>query len=160
LAVYAADTAVSAERSRAEIESTLRRYGATAFGYMSDQTRAVIGFEAFGRRIKFILPMPDPKDPRFLHPTFRGRIHTWKNNTPERAFALWEQAARQRWRALALCIKAKLETVNAGIRTFESEFLNDIVLPNGLTVGETMKGQIENAYKSGKMPPLLGYEEK
>ena len=39
---YAKDTSVSVERSRAEIETTLTRYGATAFGYATDEGRAIV----------------------------------------------------------------------------------------------------------------------
>jgi hypothetical protein len=31
----------------------------------------------------------------------------------------------------------------------------NIVLPDGKTVGEFMRPQIESAYRSGQMPPLL-----
>ena len=39
---YAADTQVSVDASRAEIERTLTRYGATAFMYGWDADRAII----------------------------------------------------------------------------------------------------------------------
>ena len=48
---YASGTDVAPERSRAEIERTLIRYGATAFAYGWQQDRAVLSFEAHGRRI-------------------------------------------------------------------------------------------------------------
>ena len=41
---------------------------------------------------------------------------------------------RQRWRALNLAIKAKLEAVESGIVTFDQEFLAHIVGPSGQTV--------------------------
>lgn len=44
---------------------------------------------------------------------------------------------------------------NLGISTIEREFFYDIVLPDGKTVGEFMAPQIETAYKTGEMPPLL-----
>jgi hypothetical protein len=62
---------------------------------------------------------------------------------------------RQRWRALALVIKAKLEAVEAGISSVEDEFLSFIMLPNGSTVGEWVQPQIERVYESGSMPALL-----
>lgn len=57
MAKFAGDTSVSSDRSRAEIENTLRRYGADRFAYMSERTRAVIGFEVNNRRIRFDVPM-------------------------------------------------------------------------------------------------------
>lgn len=149
---YAADTSVSSDRSRAEIENTLRRYGADRFAYMSARDHAVIGFEANGRRIRFELPMPDPASREFTHtPEKRMRRSTGQ------AEAAWEQACRQRWRALALCVKAKLEAVAAGITTFEDEFLAHIVLPDGTTVAERALPAVAEAYASGRMPPMLGF---
>jgi hypothetical protein len=148
---YAAETSVSSEKSRAEIETTLRRYGASAFMYGTTDERAIVAFEAQGRRIKFELPMPDRKSREFwLSPGRRIQ------RTTEQAYAAWEQACRARWRALALCIKAKLEAVASGITEFESEFLAHIVLPNGQTVGETTRPGIAAAYEGRPMPPLLG----
>jgi hypothetical protein len=67
----------------------------------------------------------------------------------------WEQAGRQKWRALVLVIKAKLEAVEAGIVTFEEEFLAHIMLPDGRTVGEWTRPQLEAVYSDGSMPALL-----
>lgn len=39
--------------------------------------------------------------------------------------------------------------------TVEREFLADIALPNGQTVGELMRPQLQEAYGSGRMPPML-----
>ncbi len=147
---YASNTSVTSDRSRAEIEHVLVRYGATRFMYGWESNAAIIAFEASGRRVKFVLPMPDKADKRFaLTPAGRHR------RDPSAALLAWEQATRQRWRALLLVIKAKLEAVASGISTFESEFLAHIVLPNGETVGEWTEPQIADAYKTGKMPPLL-----
>lgn len=148
---YAENTQVSADRSRNEIEKTLMRYGATGFAYGWQGPNAVIMFEMANRRIKFNLPMPDKKSREFTHTPNRGSRRTQEET--ERA---WEQATRQRWRALALAVKAKLEAVQSGITTFEEEFMAHIVLPNGQTVGGWMQPQIESAYQGGKMPPMLG----
>lgn len=147
---YAADTSVSSERSRAEIEAILRRYKADAFGYLSERDSAVVMFRMAGRNIKFILPMPDPEDREFTHTPARG-----ERRSDGAAEAAWEQACRQRWRALALVIKAKLEAVSAGITTIEDEFLAHTVLPDGSTVGEWAKPQITLAYSSTEMPQRL-----
>jgi hypothetical protein len=68
---------------------------------------------------------------------------------------VYEQACRQRWRALLLIVKAKLEAVTAGISTVEREFLPDVVLPNGATVGEWVGPQIATVYARHEMPALL-----
>lgn len=146
---YAAETTVPVERSRAEIEHTLARYGATRFAYATEQHRAQIVFEVNNRRVRFIVPLPD-RDSRDFTIGRYGKVRK-----PEETFKRWEQACRQRWRALALAIKAKLEVVEAGISTFESEFLAHVVLPSGETVGEWFAPQLEATYTSGRMPPLL-----
>lgn len=146
---YAENTSVSAEKSRAEIERTLQKYGADQFMYGWDQARALIGFRMAGRQLKFVLPMPNKSDSRFT------KTPTGKTRTEAAAFKEWEQACRQKWRALSLVIKAKLEAVEAGIAIFEDEFMANIVLPNGSTVSQFMLPQIEEAYERGTMPSLL-----
>jgi hypothetical protein len=147
---YASDTSVSSEKSRYEIETTLRRYGASSFMCGSSPTRAVIAFEANNRRVKFELPMPDPKSRDFTHTPGRGQLRA-----PAQQQEAYEQGVRQKWRALALCVKAKLEAVESGITTFEAEFLAHIVLPNGQTVGDATYETIERSYATGKMLPLI-----
>lgn len=151
---YAAATSVSVEKSRNEIEQTLQRYGATGFAYGWQPDRAVIQFEANGRRIKFDLPMPDRNLREFTH-TAHEKVYQQQKRTEKAALAAWEQACRQRWRALGLAIKAKLEAVACGITDFESEFLAHICLPNGQTVGGWMLPQVAGSYQNGRMPPLL-----
>ena len=149
---YANSTSVSSDKSRGEIETTLRRYGATSFAYASMTDRAVVAFEAHGRRIKFELPMPNPQSRQFTHTPERNLLRTGAQQ-----HEAWEQACRQRWRALALVVKAKLEAVESGITTFEEEFLAHIVLPNGQTVGQQALPRVEQAYASGQTPPLLNF---
>jgi hypothetical protein len=129
--VYAAYTRVSVEQTRNEIERTLVKHGAERFAYSTEIGRAVIIFEAHRRRIRFDLPLPTGDSER-------DRRH-----------------ARERWRALLLCIKAKLEAVLSNIETFEEAFLSHVVMPDGATVGQHTRPAIETAYKSGRVPPLL-----
>lgn len=146
---YAENTSVATDRSRAEIEKTLVRYGADTFMYGWEDGRAVIGFRANGRLIRFELPIPDKNDREFTE-TATGR----PRKDPA-AYEAWEQAGRQRWRALALAVKAKLEAVAAGITTFDEEFLAHIVMPDGQTVGTWAAPQLERMYTGGQMPKLL-----
>lgn len=150
MAKYAADTAVSAEASRAEIERTLIRYGADRFLYGWEQGHAAIAFDLDGRRMRFVLPMPDRSAREFTHTPARGMPRS-----PEAREAAYNQAVRQRWRALLLVIKAKLEAVDAGISTLEEEFLAATVLPDNRTVGAWLLPQLDRAYASGKLPPML-----
>jgi hypothetical protein len=147
---YAAETTVPVDRSRAEIEKLLTRYGATAFGYLSQSATQVIVFEIANRRVLMQLPMPDRGNREFtLTPSGRQR------RSPAEAERAYEQAVRSRWRSLVLIIKAKLEAVAAGVTTVEREFLADIALPNGQTVQQYLAPQLDAVYQSGQMPALL-----
>jgi hypothetical protein len=74
---------------------------------------------------------------------------------PHASSKRYDQECRQRWRALLLVIKAKLEAVESGIACFEEEFLAHIVLPNGQQVGQWLRPQLAFAYERGNMPPML-----
>lgn len=145
---YARTTDVSVSKSKMEIEALLEKYGADAFMSGFEENRAFLAFRMNNRHIKFVLPLPDRDDREFTHSS-RGKRNA------ETAMKHWEQACRSRWRALKLCIQAKLEAVDVGISTFDDEFLANIVLPDGQTMGQYMAPQIERAYQSGNMPPLL-----
>lgn len=150
MAQYAANTDVSSDRSRAEIEKTLRRYGARRFMYGYDEHRAIVEFQTQERQVRFVLPLPDPDDRLFTHTPSKGL-----RRSPAQQEAEYEQAVRQRWRALHLVIKAKLEAVETGIVSFDCEFLAHLVLPNGHTVGDSVVPGVELAYETGEMPALL-----
>ncbi len=145
---YANKTKVSPARSRMEIEKILGRYGADSFGYMTGNGTGAIAFEAHGRRIRITVPVPSPND-------YAVNSRGYKQSKKQ-ALGGVAKAERQRWRALALVVKAKLEAVECGVATFEEEFLPYILLPNGKTVGKVMVPQVAEAYKTKKMPPLLG----
>lgn len=149
---YATNTTVSPEQSRAEIERTLVRYGATGFQYGWDEERgaAMVGFRMVGRMVRFVLPLPSRNSPAFTH-TPSGKLRTSQTAID----AEYTKAVRQRWRALALVVKAKLEAVEAGISVFDEEFLAHIVLPDGRTYGEFAVPQIVEVYETKQMPPML-----
>jgi len=147
---YASSTSVSVEKSKAEIERTLQRYGASAFMYGWDGDKAIIGFMLASRQIRFILPLPDRTAREFMY-TPGGR----RRRDMESQHDAWEQACRQRWRALALVIKAKLEAVESKITTIDEEFLAHMILPNGQTVAQWSIPQIKEAYETKRMPPLM-----
>jgi hypothetical protein len=126
---YAARTTVPVDRTKTEIEQTLTRYGAERFAYFVEPKAAAVMFEVTGRRIRFNLPLDDgPKA---------------------------ERTRRQKWRALLLCIKAKLESVASGIETFEEAFLAHVVMPDNRTVYEHAAPRIAQIAKGGEMMPLL-----
>jgi hypothetical protein len=145
---YASDTTVSVERSKAEIERLLQRYGAKEFAHGWKTSKAVIQFAMMDRVIRFVLPLPDKKE---FEKTPSGR----RTRNDADTLRAWEQGCRQRWRALALTIKAKLESAESGIEEFETAFMGQIVMPDGKTIGETVTPMIAQAYKSGKMPVAM-----
>ena len=146
---YASNTAVSPEKSQAEIQKTLRKYGADRFGIMEEKTKAHVMFEYSGLSIQLTVELPDISE---FKVTDSGRERT------EAAIQTsHEQAIRQRWRALLLGIKAKLEIIESGISTIEKEFLSFIVLPDGRPLFEHIIPKINQIVKTGKMPKLLSY---
>lgn len=152
--MYASGTVVSSDRSKNEIESILRKYGADQFISGWGQGQVVIGFRMGQRMIRFNLPIPSPE----TFKTFKTRGGWNRSRTDSAAEAAFEQELRRRWRALALVIKAKLEAVESKITSFEEEFLAHIVLPGGRTVWETSRHEIKLAYESQKTPgSLLGW---
>lgn len=145
---YAARTEVPSSRSRNEIERVLTRYGATSFMSGWDEGQAVIGFVIHGRQVRFVLPLPDPRDRAFT------RSETGRMRSEAVAQKAYEQAVRSAWRSLLLIIKAKLEAVESGIVEFDTEFLANLVLPNGQTVGSQVLPAARQAMESGSLLEL------
>ena len=138
------------EDSEAEIKKTLRKYGAE--GYMSGfrDNQALIAFQVRGKSVRFVLTLPSPTEKQFTEYQLGRSFKTTYTRTPDAAKKLYEQACRQRFRALALCIKAKMEAVECGIVTFEQEFLAHFVMPDGRNLGDHVIPQLN----SGQMPKL------
>lgn len=148
MGTYAAGTDVSSEKSRQEIERSVTRWGADEFAYMTSGGQAQVAFTLRGLRVRFILPLPDRKDREFTH-------HSRGPRTASAAENAYEQAVRQKWRALALVVKAKLEAVESGISTFEQEFYANLVLPSGRTVFEETAQSVERMIATGDRGPLM-----
>ena len=148
---YAEGTSVPVEKTRAEIERLVLRYEGKQFasGWLDDAT-AILGFKMADRHVRFQLELPDRSLPEFRR-TPAGRFV----RTPDEQFKAWDAACRQKWRALLLVIKAKLESVESGIETFDAAFLANTVLPDGKTAGDHTIPAIAAAYESGKMPAGL-----
>ena len=146
---YARETKVSIGKSKAEIEQTLDRYGASAFmsGQSKEDNTAWLMFKIGKAIVKIVVEMPD-YDNFSKTDTGRERVKSIQD-------AEYEKACRQRWRVLALLVKAKLESVDAGISTVEKEFFADLMLPSGRTIAQEMAPQIDAAFKNGKMPKQL-----
>lgn len=155
---YAKETVVPVERSRAEIEATVRRYEATKFtsGWDEDHNMAFIMFHIRGLYIRFAIPLPKGDEKEFTH-VFDKRRNYSKRRTEQQRIREVEQATRQRWRALLLAIKGKLEAVDCGISTIEMEFMAHIVLPGDQLLGEWLLAEALPQIKAGKVPQI-GYK--
>jgi hypothetical protein len=149
---YAERTTVTVEKSKVEIERTLTRYGASKFFYGYDGDFSVVGFYMRDRYVQFRLPSPVETDYVFA-PGHRRR-------TRKQLDEALDQARRSGWRSLLLCIKAKLESVESGIETFEEAFLAHIMVTDGkggsVRIGDEMIPQIEAAYERGTPMLALG----
>lgn len=134
---YAEGTSVPVDRTRGEVEKLLRKHGASGFLFGEEHGKALLAFGMRDRRLRFIVPMPEPN----------------KTRSNERQVAA---EVRRRWRALLLVLKAKLEAVASEIVLFDEEFLAHIVVNGNTTIGDHMIPQMKTALASGKLPPLLG----
>jgi hypothetical protein len=182
---YAEGTSVPMDRSRAEAEKTLIRYGAHGFAYAWERrtepyphppactwcngTRLAPDDPSGRRRCaRFPYNAPQTIDREVVVLGFKmkldGREREVRLEVPMPveaevgSKAKAEAATRQRWRALVLVLKAKLEAVASGISTLESEFLSGIVLPNGMTVGQAMLPRLSDVVSSGRLLPPASTE--
>jgi len=147
---FAAETNVSVESTRAEIDGLLDRYGATAVRSTRMADVAQIEFWARERQVRFTLPLPDRNAEEFVFSFVNQHSSTRKRRNPDQQYKAWEQACRQRWRALKLAIQAKLEAVEVGIAQFEDEFLAYIVDPKTQrTVSEVIRPELAKIYSGG-----------
>ena len=111
---YAASTTVPEAESRAEIEALLKKAGAAEVQVgLNRQGDGVVRFAWRGREVRMLVEFP--------------------------------HAGRERprlWRVLLLTIKAKFAAVEAGISTFDAEFLSFIRLEDGQTAGRFMASRL------------------
>jgi hypothetical protein len=123
---YGAYTKVPLERTLNEIVAMLKKAGANRIAQVEDDRQVAVQCFINDRLVRFSVTLPEG-----------------------------EQATRQRGRALMLVIKAKLESVESDVETFDEAFLPNIVTPGGATVADWLIPQIEEGYKIGKMPTQL-----
>ncbi len=140
---FAERTTVSVPKTRGEIEALVERYGASRFasGWQDDTETgalcAAISFAARGRLVRFKLKMPTREETIAelrKKPSYRHYLPA--DSTVDQALAA-EQ--RRRWRCLLLVLKAKLESIESGIETFDEAFLANIVTDGNLTVYEAIR---------------------
>lgn len=123
---YAARTAVPLDRSVSEVIRVLKKFGAERIGQAEEPGRLAVQCFLQDRLLRFAIELPEGP-----------------------------QARRQRGRALLLVIKAKLESIESGVETFEQAFLANVVMPDGRTVADHAVPAIEHAYATGQTPQLM-----
>ena len=136
MARYAKNTSVPVARSKQKIEELLVSYGIEE-SFMGRSPRGDgIGFKYKGKVYKMNVPVPEYED--------------FKTDNQ------FQQAIRQRWRILYMSMKMKFEEVDAGVTSFEDQFLAQMCLPDGSTVADFMKlpDNIARLEKT-EMPKLL-----
>lgn len=146
---YATQTQVSPEKSQAEVQQLLRRYGATKQGVFEEPGWAHVVFEFNRLSIRISVSLPAGSDPKFRYDA-RKRLRNEAGR-----HAAWQQESRTRWRCLLLAIKAKLEAVETGISTIEREFLPFVVMPDGRTLYDHIQPKLVEHAATGQMPQLL-----
>lgn len=150
--VYAEGTTVSVERSIQEAQSLLRKHGVTDMGVTITNAGGRIQFRTAERAVQFTVLSPAPDD---------AAVRLYASGKPRPASdraKRSQQVERERWRALVLTLKAKLESVEAGVETVEQAFLAQILLPDGSTVADQVAPALERAYSTGVTANLLQLE--
>lgn len=132
---YAEGTTVPVDKTALEIERMLAKRGATQFARGWDGESAVIQFTHGLRRVRFKLPLPQPKD--FARDA-RGYSRTAKQAGDAR-----DKELRRLWRSLLLVMKSKFEAVESGVTSFETEFLPHLVLDDGRTVEDAIVANLQ-----------------
>ncbi|WP_156680037.1 hypothetical protein [Sphingomonas profundi] len=145
---YAETTTVPVEKSIGEIIGLVKKAGATHIAQAEQPGSFFIEFLLADRRIRFRVLLPAIEE----MPKYDGR----RNTLPEvKRREILDQRHRQRARALLLVIKAKLESVESKVETFEQAFLANVVLPDGFTVYERVSAPIADQYAGGPPQMLL-----
>lgn len=123
---YGVYTKVPLDRTISEIIATLKKAGAERIAQAEEPERLTFQCFLSDRLLRFRITLVE-------HP----------------------QQRRQRGRALLLVIKAKLESIESGVETFEEAFLANTVMPDGQTVADKALPWVEEAYLTGKTPQLM-----
>lgn len=119
---YAEHTKVTFEKTVSDIIMMLRKAGAMQIGQMEEAGRLTVLFTMTDRHVRF-------------------RV-TWDERS--------DRSKRQRARALLLVIKAKLESVESQVESFEEAFFANVVLADGQTTYERLREPLALEYREGK----------
>ncbi len=156
---FAKNTNVQISKSKTELEALLIRYKASQRVFGTDDTTGsafvvfTLGADENARQVRLKIPLPPLS--AFATKMRKGASFS-RTQTPQQQAKAWDQACRERWRAIVLVTKAKLELIQMGASTVEREFLADIRMTNGKTVGEQLEKLLADSNRNGPPPLLLG----
>jgi hypothetical protein len=126
---FFAGTKVDPSKTRDQMERLLTKAGASSFAYLNTAERCAVAFQAEGRYLRFVVPIPHIE-------AIDGRGH---QRTPAQMSAALDRATAQLWRALLLGVRAKLVSVAAHLETFDEAFAANVVGRDGLTLIEHVR---------------------
>ena len=129
------DTSVPVARSQEQVRHLLMGSGVRGVQFAEDWMLGTIGFQFVkekdfdGHKVPLLVRMniqvwADPK--RRLRASVREKL----------------QRERQVWRALYWYMKSQLEAVAFGLRTLEDVFFSDLVMHDGRTIGDHVRGAL------------------
>ena len=145
---YAEGTSVPVEKSLGEIVALVKKHGAQRVAQAEDVGAISVWFFLNDRMLRFRVKLPTMEE----MPTRDGRNSILSDKQRnDRAAA----ACRQKARALLLVIKAKLESVESNVETFDEAFLPNIVMSDGMTVMERIREPLALEYQTGKAFPMM-----
>lgn len=148
---YAENTTVQVEKSLSEIVALIKKAGGARIAQMEDIDALAVQFFLSDRMLRFRVPVPTADD--------IPKNNDGNNRFIEVSLEVRQRKAdairRQRARALLLVIKAKLESVESGVETFDEAFLPNIVMSDGYTVWERIGEPLALEYQTGKPMPFL-----
>lgn len=145
---YAENTTVPIEKSMGEIKAMIRKAGADKIAQYEEADKIAVQFYMRERMIRFRVSLPGIADVAKVD----GRGYGLSNDQRIRKR---DQAQRQRVRALLLVIKAKLESIESNVETFEEAFLANVVMADGRTIYERIAEPIALEYQTGQAVPML-----
>jgi hypothetical protein len=140
---------VPPEQSRNEIHRTVMKYGASAYGFLTDPDRGVemVQFRIKDREIRFYVRLP-----REDEPDIKGQIRIAVKRTKG---DILDAFLRERWRALALYVKAVCVAIDSEAITVDDAFMSAVVMPDNRTMGEHTTEVLDRYLLEGRLPPLL-----
>lgn len=138
---YAENTSIPVEKTIADIVAMLKKAGASSTGQHETDKEIWIFFQLSDRFVRFRVTLMTA----YTGPRYAG-------NGREINAGNWiAQRNRQRARALMLVIKAKLESVESSVETFEEAFFANVVMADGATVYERARQAIALEYDTGRV---------